>query len=201
MKKTRKIILVFGNHVAASLLLMLAGFTGRSDADEIALQQILHARSNVVATNAQFEQTVTSEFLTEPVLSYGTLHYSAPDVLSLDIGSPVSFRIEMRAGEVSISRGRKAQQINLTDHPVISSYLTGIRSFLAGDKELLEKNYLLTSTGGMPSWSLSLVPQQNSEIVSMTITGSGVDVSEIVIEKSTGDRIVLRITETRSSQK
>lgn len=195
MKKHNGVLLLY-RLVCAGVLSM---FSIVSSADAAVLAQLLQARSAVTETSARFEQAVTSDLLTEPLLSSGSLHYTAPDVLFLDISAPVSLHIEARATDVRIARGGKLHLIRPADYPDVAGYLQGIRAFLSGDEALLKKHYQVNVTGELPLWSLSLRPLQNSAISTVAFVGSGVDISRISIEKVSGDTVVLRIIETRSS--
>ena len=198
MASSSRLRFVFLCLVNASFGVLLFILNDVAYAGERLVNEILAARAEEPQTIAKFKQTVTSPLLTEPQESRGTLHYAKPDLLMISITSPFVINTEIRGDEMVFTQGKKTRSIDLENQPGLGGYLRAIRWLLQGDKTSLLAHYALSADGDMQSWMLLMSPLVEDEITSIVLRGRSSEVNQILIDKLSGDQVLLQMRNGQS---
>jgi hypothetical protein len=99
---------------------------------------------------------------------------------------------------VTIVRGTHRTSMRLSNYPQLSPLLNGIRATLAGDRSALEKNFQLAAKADGSSWALTLQPlpsESNPPYKRIQISGFDGTVQSVVLERATGERTTMILSE------
>jgi hypothetical protein len=138
--------------------------------------------------------------LTTPLITSGTLHYVAPDLIDKTTTSPVPERFVLDHGEVTITGGTDNQThvFALSAYPQIGGLVEGIVATLAGDLPRLDRVYTVQLTGSSQDWQLLLQPK-GAELARfiawIRIGGDGDRIDVIDTQSSNGDHSEMSVAE------
>ena len=188
----------------ALLSVAVAPFTCAADASRWTLDDLLVARQKVTQEYATFTQERHSLLLERALLSEGTLHYRAPDLLEQIITSPFPSHIRLDGDVLTLERDGGTTRLSLQQYPAAARDASALRGVLSGDRAALESAFSLSFHGSDDAWSLLLVPSANSVVDEARDTatsesriefhGTGAFIDRIEIRRSASERSVMTIT-------
>ena len=159
---------------------------------EARLQILMAAFASVSEAAATFREQKTLAILEEPITLEGELHYRAPDYLKKQVLEPRRESFEVDGDRVIIDLGQgKPREVQLDDHPLLRTLITGLRATFAGDLALLKRFYDVRMDGGLEEWVLHLVPHDvamANTIYAINISGSKNRISAIETLEANGDK-------------
>ena len=92
--------------------------------------------------------------------------------------------------------------MRLSDYPQLSPLLNGIRATLAGDRSALERIFQLAFKANGAEWNLTLqpLPTENKPVYrSIQIRGIDGTVQSVTLERATGERTTMTLSELAGS--
>ena len=163
------------------------------------VEQLLERLSKNRQAEARFEETVSSNLLTQPLKTRGTLHFTPPAGLEKHITAPYDERYVVEGDRVFFENKTKATKktVSLHDYPALRAFIEAFRSTLANDLLTLRRFYRVELQGEPQRWVLILHPLDTAvqELVeSIRLSGVLEQVRSIEILAPGGDRSVMVIT-------
>ncbi len=146
---------------------------------------------------ARFVETRHLAVLDAPLVAHGEMTYTPPHRLEKRTLSPKAETLVLDHDLLTLERGKQRLSIKLSSQPQAIAFVDSIRGTLSGQREALERNYLLHLSGSRDQWVLSLAPRnpQIAEyVLRIDVGGHGGQVTDIDWLQTDGDRAHLRIT-------
>ena len=158
--------------------------------------EVLSVLSQVVRSDASFEETRHIAALTAPVVRRGTLRYVRPAELEMVVDTPVREVIRVAGPSLVIERRGQIREIRLTEMPAIAGWVESVRSTLAGDLSALSRYFTVRASGDAARWQLELIPlsaELASFVTRVTISGASAQITRIEVAEASGDRSVMNV--------
>jgi len=186
-----------GLPLLAALLLALPAHAAQDQAWGIG--QLMDDLGQVKRSQARFTERKYLKVLKSPLVSSGTLTFTAPDKLEKRTLKPKAeallidgdiLRVETAAG--------KKHTLKMQDYPVLRAFVESIRATLGGDAATLERYYKVDLEGSRERWQLFLAPRERDmgQVISqIRIAGAGRRVEVIEVQETRGDRSVMKVVE------
>ena len=134
--------------------------------------------------------------LERPLKSSGVLIYDAPDHLEKKTLTPRKESLVLEHGELTVKRGDRTYHLDLSEYPQVAPYVDAIRATMAGDLQALQKVFTVKFEGTLAHWKLGLVPLDARiarALRRIRIAGAEENVESVEIDKTNGDRSVMRM--------
>jgi hypothetical protein len=163
------------------------------------VEQLLESLAKNRQAEVRFEETTSSNLLTEPLKTQGILRFIPPTGLEKHITAPHDERYLVEGDTVrfeSKSKG-KNRTLSLQDYPALRAFVEAFRSTLANDVITLRRFYRVTLQGEPRRWVLILRPLDNAvqDLVEyIRFSGEQEQISRIEILAADGERSVMVIT-------
>ena len=164
------------------------------------LPQLMRELAHVTSASGRFTERKTSQMLSAPLVTSGTLTYVAPDRVQKTILTPVEELFELNRNQVTITGGpdRQTHHFSLDDNSRIMGLVQAIRATLAGDLPTLNRFYEVQCTGDVTNWQLQLKPRDASLaglVAWIRIEGSEDRIDSIETESGNGDHSEMSVKE------
>ena len=164
------------------------------------LPQLMRTLAQVKSASAQFTERKTVHMLNAPLVTSGTLTYTAPDHMRKITVSPTPEHFALDGDQVTIVNGAShdTHSFSVTDYPQIGGLVEGIRATLAGDLPALDRFYTVRLTGTPSDWQILLEPKDGDLarfIKWVRIAGRDDQIRAIKTEESDGDGSEMTIVE------
>lgn len=143
-----------------------------------------------------FREEKTSELLSDPLLAYGTLEFTAPDHLAKIIQQPEYEKFVAQGDRLNIENAQGKKSVSLSNYPALQAFVAGFSATLAGDVETLKRHYAVELEGQAQQWTLRLTPlnsDMRERIQVLRITGGQQHIAAIETSETSGDRSILEI--------
>lgn len=127
---------------------------------------------------ARFEETRLVSGLDGPLLSSGTLTFTAPDAFARHTLQPRAESMTVQGSVITLKRGGRSRQMTLDAVPELSTLVEAMRGTLTGDAVALQKHFTTAVAGSAQGWKLTLVPRDRA---------LAAQVREVAIEGQRGD--------------
>ena len=163
------------------------------------VEQLLESLAKNRHAEARFEETVSSNLLTQPLKTQGTLRFIPPAGLEKHITVPYDERYVVEGDRVffeSKTKGTK-KTVSLHDYPALRAFIEAFRSTRANDLPTLRRFYRVELLGEPRRWVLILHPLDTpvQELVeSIRLSGEQEHVRSIEVLAPGGDQSVMVIT-------
>jgi outer membrane lipoprotein-sorting protein len=159
------------------------------------VEKLMQQLSAISMVNLTFVERRKSEFLTEEMELNGSMVYRAPDYMEKNIESPFIENIVIEGDTISVEKIKKNGKIkkrsySLTSHAALNTAVEGIRATMAGNFDLLSKNYSIDLQGECDQWKLILVPKNEKTlkyVAQIKFSGQEERINEIETTGSDGD--------------
>jgi len=167
------------------------------------LPQLMQELADVKSASAQFTERKTMRVLTAPLVTSGTLAYTAPDRMQKTTLVPVREQFVLDRDQATIVSGPDNQihRFSLSEFPQITGLVEGIRATLAGDLPTLQRFYIVELRGAPADWQLLLRPRDARLarfIKWIRIRGSQDRIEAVATKGSNGDDSEMSIIEDSS---
>jgi outer membrane lipoprotein-sorting protein len=186
-------------------LILIAGLArfdspayAESASPQLDLSQLMSRFSAIKSASARFTERRYLHVLKTPLDDTGVLVYEAPDKLQKQTLLPNQQNMVVEGDTLIIQSEGKTRTLNLADYPQIGAFIEGIRATLAGDSATLQRIYATQLSGSMDAWVLKLTPREEAMraiVSSITISGSGGRIRQVVTAEHDGDRTDMTILE------
>ncbi|HTD06378.1 LolA-related protein [Undibacterium sp.] len=178
------------------LALLILVQPGLARAESWDLPQLMASLAQVQSNEARFTEKKTMALLKAPVESSGILSYRRPDHVEKHILRPKEESLVIDGDEVSWKDGAsgKKHSLRLQNNPALTALVESLRATLAGDLPALRRYFAVKLQGTQARWTLTLTPAEDTirrSLKTMSIEGSGTQVSVIDIVEVGGDRSVM----------
>jgi hypothetical protein len=165
------------------------------------VEQLMQQLAQVKSAKHRYTERKQLRVLTAPLDSSGILVYQAPGHLEKHTLTPRAESLSLDGDVLTMEdKGRKQRRtLMLYDYPVIWAFVESIRSTLAGDWKTLSRFYQVEFEGEAQMWRLTLVPRDakmKAVVSDIRISGSQAAIGMIEINEASGDRSVMRISES-----
>lgn len=160
------------------------------------LDQLMQELARHKGGRARFVETRYLALLDKPLVATGELAYTAPDRLEKHTREPKPESMLLDKETLTIERQKKKLTLDLGQYPEARAFIDSIRGTLSGDRQALEKSYLLHLSGSRESWVLVLLPgdQKIAAFVQrINVAGKGSQIRSIEYLQTDGDRAVMTI--------
>ena len=144
----------------------------------------------------KFTETDYLHVLDQPLKSAGVLVYEAPDHLEKRTLQPRKESLVLQGDQLTVQRGRRSYQMQVSAYPQAAPYVDAIRDTLAGNEAGLEKVFKVGFTGTRAAWKLELVPLDKGaarKVRRVAIDGGGDVIHSVEILQADGDRSVMTL--------
>ena len=175
--------------------LLLASLAAPARADDLAV--VMAQLAQVPHASAHFTEYRTSQLLTQPLESSGTLSWIAPAHLEKATLQPQLEHMTVDGDNLTIRHQGETRVLALTDYPPLAALVESLRATLAGDLPTLQRLYVVTFSGSAAQWQLQLEPRDpkiGDLVTRITLSGNGHSVSKIETLESNGDQSLMQIT-------
>lgn len=183
--------------VVLALACLLAAPAWAFDVD-----QLMRALSAQKISRGTFVERKYIAMLDSPVTSSGELSFTAPSRLERRTLKPRPESVVLDGGTLTMTRGERQMVMQVQDHPALAALTESVRGTLAGDRQALERHFLLTLGGSLDRWTLSLKPKEpriRGYVLEVRIAGERGEVQTVEVEQSDKDRSVMTITKAPGS--
>lgn len=123
------------------------------------LQQLMQSLAQTPSGTANFTERQTSPVLSAPLMSSGTLSFTAPDYLRKTTTAPTAEVFTLDHDQVTLTGGSGTHVFQINQDPRIAGMVEAIRSTLTGNLLKLQQYYAVTLTGDSSAWQLHLSPK------------------------------------------
>lgn len=184
------------------LLLSLAGlfFALPATAAGFGVEQLMESLSRHPGGPATFTETRHLALLDKPLVSTGEMHFTPPDRLEKRTLTPKPEYMLLDRDRITVERDQRRMTIRLGSRPEVLAFVDSVRGLLAGNRESMERNYLMQLQGEPARWVLTLHPK-DAEIAALiqriTVSGTNNQIRTIEYLQADGDRSVLAIEQTK----
>jgi outer membrane lipoprotein-sorting protein len=176
--------------------------TGPAVAGDAALRARLADFAAMPGLSARFREEKHMTLLVDPIVSHGDIAFAPPDRLRRHVTDPVESLMLIRDGEMVIRDPEGTRRIDLASQPMVKIFVDGIMRLLAGDLDGLRSHYRMRfdpgDGGPAAQWSLRLEPTVSpldGVIASLSFTGRGRALSELIVVETSGDETRTRFSE------
>ncbi len=161
------------------------------------VDQLMRTLSAQKVARGTFVEKKYIAMLDAPVTSSGELLFSAPSRLERRTLKPRPESVVLDGGTLTITRGQRQMVMQVQDHPALAALTESVRATLAGDRQALERHFVLSLDGALAGWSLVLKPREariRGYVLEIRISGERGEVKTVEVEQSDKDRSVMTIT-------
>lgn len=170
-----------------------------SQPDRWTIDRLMRLLAQVKQRRARYVETHDRRVLKEPLVTKGTLRFTAPSFLEKDIQEPFKERYLIEGDRLLVDRPEESDSMTLSleEHPALHAFMEGFLAVLRGDLATLETYYALDLQGAQDQWVLRLRPLQEelrNELQSITFKGKNDQIDSIEVMHSSGARSRMIIT-------
>ncbi|MCB1954693.1 MAG: outer membrane lipoprotein carrier protein LolA [Rhodocyclaceae bacterium] len=185
------------------LLPALALCTLAAAAEPWTLDTLMQRLADRAGGRVNFIERKYIAILDEPVVSTGQMSFTPPGRLERQTVTPKPETMVLDGDRLSIRREGRELDLRLRDYPEAAAFIDSIRGTLAGDRQALERRFLLSLGGDATAWWLDLLPRDGklAELVlRIHIEGQGGHIRSVEILQGDGDRSVMTLEPADAAQ-
>lgn len=185
-----------GGMVALVLLMPAGCFAAQTGQTGFTVEQLMSLLAQRRQGEVKFSETDYLQVLDQPVKSSGVLIYRAPDHLEKRTLEPRKESMILDGDQLTVQRGHRSHQIQVSAYPQAAPYVDAIRDTLAGNEAGLEKVFKVGFTGTRAAWKLELVPLDKAaarKVERVEIEGGNDVIRSVEILQADGDRSVMTL--------
>lgn len=160
------------------------------------LDRLMLGLAQTGTARASFVEKKTVAVLERPLVSSGTLSFTAPDRLEKRTLRPKPELLRLQGETLTLERAGRSTVLDLRSYPEAAAFVESIRGTLAGDRQALEALYRLQLEGGEASWVLTLTPADpamRALVERIRIAGRRSELSVIEIRQANGDSSLMSV--------
>ncbi len=138
----------------------LALVTMASLAADLDTEALLASLVRPAPQTTPFVEVRYSALLSEPIFVAGQLEHRTDGALVRRVESPYRETTELRDRQVRVEReGSRPRRFSLDRAPELRGMLASIGALLTGDRETLERNFVVAAQGDTERWRIELSPR------------------------------------------
>jgi hypothetical protein len=126
------------------------------------LPEVMKLLGHRASGEARFTEQRFVHGLDQPLVSSGTLSFSAPDRFERRTLTPRPETLRVEGNQVTMSRGGRTRTLALDASPEAQVAVEAVRGTLTGNAEVLQKYFKVQVEGDADKWTLDLVPLDRS---------------------------------------
>ena len=177
-----------------ALALLLALGTAPLHAQTFGLKTLMQRMAQRKGGEARFTEERTVKGIDGPLMSSGTLSFTAPDRFARHTLQPTKESMEVQGRTLLLKRGNRTRQMEMDMVPEVGALLDAMRATLTGDAALLQKHFAAELTGNDAKWVLRLKPRDERlarQVQQIELVGQAADLRSIELLLSGGDRSLM----------
>jgi outer membrane lipoprotein-sorting protein len=177
-----------------ALALLLALGTAPLHAQTFDLKTLMQRMAQRKGGEARFTEERTVKGIDGPLMSSGTLSFTAPDRFARHTLQPTKESMEVQGRTLLLKRGNRTRQMEMDMVPEVGALLDAMRATLTGDAALLQKHFAAELTGNDAKWVLRLKPRDERlarQVQQIELVGQAADLRSIELQLSGGDRSLM----------
>ena len=177
-----------------ALALLLALGTAPLHAQTFDLKTLMQRMAQRKGGEARFTEERTVKGIDGPLMSSGTLSFTAPDRFARHTLQPTKESMEVQGRTLLLKRGNRTRQMEMDMVPEVGALLDAMRATLTGDAALLQKHFAAELTGNDAKWVLRLKPRDERlarQVQQIELVGQVADLRSIELQLSGGDRSLM----------
>jgi outer membrane lipoprotein-sorting protein len=196
MRRSIAFVLILGGIVAAS-----AGVATAEPSDAAAvdsLDDLLAGFAKLRGLRARYREEKRIALLRRPLLSEGTIHFAAPDLLVRRVERPEPATLLLAGDTLRVADASGIRRIDLHQSPVVRHFVLTFVHVLRGNRAALERLYELRFAREGDGWRLELTPRQPDLarlIRSATLLGKSGVIEQMSLHEQSGDTTLLRFSD------
>jgi len=188
-------------------LLTVVGHAAEPTPPATTLDTLLAAFRAAPGVEAHFTEQKNIAMLAAPLESDGVIYYQRPGVLARYVMHPrESFQI-IDPKRVRMGDAQHSETLDLSAKPQVRVFVESFVTLLSGDQAALAKTYTIAFTPAIEAhperWRLQLTPKLaplDKVIASITLTGSGIVLSEMRVLEKGGDETITTFTSVNTKR-
>lgn len=180
--------------VRAAALGLLAG-AAAADPAPATLDALMAGMARATGVLAEFQETKTLALLSAPLESRGVLHFVPPDRMVRRTLEPAPSSLVVDGPRVVFRDASGEAPVDLSGDPSARQFVDNFTTIFRGDLPALREKYEVRFRAEPPGWSLELEPRDavlRRFVASLTLSGEGERMREMVLLERDGDRTVTR---------
>ena len=184
---------------AAVVLAMLAA---ASAAHAIELGDVMKLMARRTSGEARFTESRYVHGLDQPLVSTGTLSFTAPDRFERRTLTPRAESMRVQGNQVTLSRGGRSRTLALDATPEAQVAVEAVRGALTGNGEVLQKYFRVKVSGEVDRWTIDLVPLDRGTagpLLDLRLVGRRGALDTIETSLAGGDHAVMTIEPVASA--
>jgi hypothetical protein len=178
---------------AAALLLWAA--PAGADPGPADLEALMAGMARTRGVLAEFRETKEIALLEAPLESRGLLHFVPPDRMLRRTLEPAPSTLLVDGARVVFRDAGGAAPLDLSADPSAREFVDNFTTVFRGDLAALRRRYEARFESGPGGWRLVLEPRDTRLrrfVASLTLSGAGASMREMVLVERDGDRTVTR---------
>jgi hypothetical protein len=155
------------------------------------LARVLDRMASSRGVEASFRERKELGLLASPLESRGVIYFAAPDRFARFTLRPGFTALVVSGDDVRLREGRDGETVDLSDSPVARVFVENFVALWSGDRERLERLYVVEFLGDLEHWELRLVPRRkplSDVIAAISLRGSADRLREMLVAERDGDR-------------
>ena len=177
-----------------ALALLLALGTAPLHAQTFDLKTLMQRMAQRKGGEARFTEERTVKGIDGPLMSSGTLSFTAPDRFARHTLQPTKESMEVQGRTLLLKRGNRTRQMEMDMVPEVGALLDAMRATLTGDAALLQRHFGTELTGNDAKWVLRLKPRDERlarQVQQIELVGQAADLRSIELQLANGDRSLM----------
>lgn len=160
------------------------------------VDQLMALLARVRSGEARFTEQREVKGLEAPLVSSGTLSFTAPDRFARRTLHPRPESMEVDGRIVTLQRGGRSRSLVVDASPEIEAIVEAMRGTLTGNAQSLRQHFKLVLSGSAEQWTLELLPLEPRLQVMLErvrISGRRAELSTVEMLLAGGDRSLMKI--------
>jgi hypothetical protein len=162
------------------------------------LDDLLTRFAKLRGLSARYREEKRIALLKRPLLSEGTIHFAAPDLLARHVERPEPVTLLLAGETLRVADASGTRRIDLQASPVVRHFVLTFVHVLGGDRAALERLYELRFALADGGWRLELTPRQPDLaklIRGATLLGKSAVIEQMSLHEQSGDTTLLRFSD------
>ena len=178
----------------AALALLARGAAAAGSSAPATLEGLMDGMARTRGVLAEFREEKQLALLSAPIVSRGVLYFIPPDRMVRKTSEPAASTLVVDGPRVSF-RDAAGTPIDLSAEPSAREFVDNFTLIFRGDLAALRAKYEVRFESQPPRWRLVLQPRDallQRFVRSLTLSGEGEAMREMVLEERDGDRTSTR---------
>ena len=160
------------------------------------LDELMALLAQTRSAEARFYEQRFVRGLDAPLVSTGTMSFSAPDRFVRSTQAPRPESMSVVGGNVTLTRSGRSRTMAVDAMPELQAVVEAIRGTLSGNASSLKQHFRATTGGSVEQWTLELKPLEprlQGLLGSIRLAGSRSQLRRVEMLMTDGDHSVMTI--------